>query len=250
MGGDNIFIIKNIMSKRLIITESERIHIQQRYGLKISLIEESNGLSKIDLLNKVTNSFEIGPKTLKKVVSFINSNFGKIPNKTLLTLIIPILTGMSACQSSNNVEDSECDTIASIKINDDLWDEYKQYDFNNDNVVDDSEQVAAVHYDSNGDGKLDDTELQSIPQSYFNITDEDKVQNSIKNSGVDIIRIEFGIKDVKEITGSIFPNVHIDKIRYQIENKITNFLPINNLYVGTSLTPECGKNRWWDDDNN
>jgi hypothetical protein len=70
------------------------------------------------------------------------------------------------------------------------------------------------------------------------------------DQGAYIIRIEFGIKDVKEITGSIFPNVHIDKIRHQIENKITNFLPINNLYVGTSLTPECGKNRWWNDDNN
>ena len=70
------------------------------------------------------------------------------------------------------------------------------------------------------------------------------------DQGAYTVRIEFGIKDVKEVTGSIFPNVHIDKIRYQIENKITNFLPINNLYVGTSLTPECGKNRWWDDDNN
>ena len=68
---------------------------------------------------------------------------------------------------------------------------------------------------------------------------------SINNNAITPLLVEH----VKEITGSIFPNVHIDKIRHQIENKITNFLPINNLYVGTSLTPECGKNRWWDTDN-
>jgi len=87
---------------------------------------------------------------------------------------------------------------------------------------------------------------------YVSISDGQDCQNYKKrflDQGAYIVRIEFGIKDVKEITGSIFPNVHIDKIRHQIENKITNFLPINNLYVGTSLTPECGEKRWWDTDN-
>jgi hypothetical protein len=69
------------------------------------------------------------------------------------------------------------------------------------------------------------------------------------DQGAYIVRIEFGIKDVKEITGSIFPNVHIDKIRYQIENKVTNFLPIKNLYIDTYLRPGCEYKRWWDTDN-
>jgi len=107
------------MGQRLIITESERIEIQKMYGLKINIMEQSDGLNKRDLLQKIMDSFEMGPKTLKTVNKYINDKFNKISNKLLLASLIPILINMSSCQSSGNDKEN-CDEITDIRIKDDL----------------------------------------------------------------------------------------------------------------------------------
>ena len=75
MGGNNIFIIKNIMSKRLLITESERTHIQKMYGINkgILLFE-----SKDELENKIEDSFDENPDLfLDNIITEIPFNEGE-----------------------------------------------------------------------------------------------------------------------------------------------------------------------------
>jgi hypothetical protein len=63
MGGDNIFIIKNIMSKRLIITEEEKRNILSLYEQK------DDGDFIVNIYNKIK-----GNPTMKKIDSLYDSN--------------------------------------------------------------------------------------------------------------------------------------------------------------------------------
>lgn len=179
MGGDNIFINKNIMSKRLIITEAEKITIQHRYGINITLLEQSDKFSKEEILQRLDDTFSLGPKTKRTLSKVIETNFGKIGSKTLLTMILPLLINMTSCQSTGG-DTEDCDTETQRKLEGELYDKYKEWDTNNDSIMDDDE-IAQYSRD----------QTQRYIDSANTSENEKYLKNSQSNSGIDILDIKF-----------------------------------------------------------
>ncbi len=149
MGGNNIFIIKNIMSKRLLITESERTHIQKMYGINkgILLFE-----SKDELENKIEDSFDENPdlfldniiteipflskfkNNLKDKIKFVMSK----GNKTaIVSLVTSLILSLTSCVQNPNGENCK-----STKPKNDLElfrtefeKKHQNYDVDNDIVI-------------------------------------------------------------------------------------------------------------------
>jgi hypothetical protein len=66
------------------------------------------------------------------------------------------------------------------------------------------------------------------------------------DEGTYIIELNFGMKEVRKTTGTILGNSYIKDMRLEVIQTIRDFLPIKNFFVSTSLIPECGTKRWWD----
>jgi hypothetical protein len=165
------------MSKQLLITEAEKISIQFRYGLKINLLEQSENFSKEEMVNKLTDTFNIGPKTQKIVTKFINSNFGKMSSKTIMSILLPVLINMTSCQNTGG---DECDKDTEIKLSGEMLNKYGKFDTNKDGVLDDFEKQEYGRYAA-------DSIINSATQSFY----DDKRIKSEKESGVEIKNVKF-----------------------------------------------------------
>jgi hypothetical protein len=164
------------MGQRLIITEEEKISIQQKYGITVTLVEQSENSSKEEIFQKLINTFKMGEKTKEKVNKILDSNFGKMSNKALITLLIPMLTTISACHSSGKTAE-ECEDTTN-----EFTGEFAKY----------------KKYDGNGDGKLDDYEKEIAAASMADSLISSGLQNarvekskySEQNSGIEIINVK------------------------------------------------------------
>jgi hypothetical protein len=103
------------MIVKRVIQEENKVLVKQKYSIKTNLFENSEKLSKTELFNILNSKVNIGEKTKRKVRNIINDNFGKISNKKLLKLLIPMLLTISACQSSGNSEE-ECNNQQPIEL--------------------------------------------------------------------------------------------------------------------------------------
>jgi hypothetical protein len=195
MGGrlliKDIFIIKNIMGQRLIITEAEKISIQYRYGMNIVLLEESDKLSKEEMLQKLNNTFDMGPKTKKAVAKVIETNFGNMNGKALLSLILPLLINMTSCQSNGG---DECDKDTEIKLSGEMLNKYGKFDTNKDGVLDDFEKQEYGRYAA-------DSIIKSGTQSFY---DDERIKSE-KESGIDVL----GVKFINDNDYSDYKNIKI-----------------------------------------
>lgn len=195
MGGGllikDIFIIKNIMGQRLIITEAEKISIQYRYGMNIVLLEESDKLSKEEMLQKLNNTFDMGPKTKKAVAKVIETNFGNMNGKALLSLILPLLINMTSCQSNGG---DECDKDTEIKLSGEMLNKYGKFDTNKDGVLDDFEKQEYGRYAA-------DSIIKSGTQSFY---DDERIKSE-KESGIDVL----GVKFINDNDYSDYKNIKI-----------------------------------------
>jgi hypothetical protein len=167
------------MGQRLLITEAEKITIQHRYGMNITLLEQSDKFSKEEILQRLNNTFNLGPKTKRAVSNAIENNFGTMSSKALLSIILPLLINMTSCQNTGgNTED--CDTETQRKLDGDLYEKYKEWDVNNDSIIDDVE-IAQYSRD----------ETQRYLDSAKTSDMDKRLENSKTNSGVEILNVKF-----------------------------------------------------------
>ena len=167
------------MGHRLLITEAEKVSIQYRYGMKIAILEQTNNLSKEDIIQKLDDTFDIGPKTKKTIVDIINKNFGKMNTKTLISVLLPILISMTSCQNTGG-NSANCDDETQTKLSGDFYEKVKEYDYNKDSVLDDFEKTQYAR-----------GETDKLVDSLRTNVDYERLKNSEKNSGVEIKNISF-----------------------------------------------------------
>ena len=172
------------MGQRLIITEAEKLTIQYKHGMDIVLLEESDKFSKEDILQKLNTTFDLGPKTKNSLNNILKNSFGKIDNKTIISIILPILISMNSCQTSG---DGDCDSQTQIKLDGSMYEKYKEWDTNNDSVLDD--------YEKSNYGR--DYAEKMVDSITLNVKDEFS-KNSENNSGVNILSVK--IVDADEYT--------------------------------------------------
>lgn len=169
------------MGQRIIISELEKIIIQQRYGMNITLLEQSDKSSEEDILQRLEDTFNLGPKTKNSIIKIIKNSFGKIDNKTILSIILPILISMNSCQTSGN---GNCDSQTQIKLDGEMYEKYKEWDINNDSILDDYEKS---NYASDyADSIISAAKNKAIGNFYG-----EKQKKSDEESGIEIKNIKF-----------------------------------------------------------